>query len=157
VWTAPLVDGSHRTYLGARHGHIHGFAPDGHQLFDLDVGATVDSYPALTADGALIVGVTDGRLLAIADAVPCTAERRRQDGTRVAHSPNRPDAIVGATVATPVVAVLLTSLSAEASEASPSASSGDTVDPDADAWVPCCVGGCRLGGWLFVRRRRQRR
>lgn len=103
VWTAPLVDGAHRTYFGTRHGHIHGFAPDGRQLFDIDVGATVDSNPALTADGALVVGVTDGRLLAIADDAPCTSARRLDDGPRLAYSPNRPDAVVGAAVTAPVV------------------------------------------------------
>jgi peptidoglycan/xylan/chitin deacetylase (PgdA/CDA1 family)/outer membrane protein assembly factor BamB len=105
VWTAPAVDGAHRVYFGTRHGHIHGFAPDGHQLFDIDVGATVDSYPALTADGALIVGVTDGRLLAIADDTRCTASRRDGDGTRLSYSPNRPDAVVGATVSEPAVGI----------------------------------------------------
>lgn len=103
VWTAPLVDGAHRTYFGTRHGHVHGFAPDGRQLFDIDVGVTVDSNPALTADGALVVGVTDGRLLAIADDAPCTSSRRVDDGLGLAYSPNRPDAVVGAAVTTPVV------------------------------------------------------
>jgi hypothetical protein len=36
----------------------------GNVLFDLDTGATIDSYPAL-GDGLLVVGVTDGRLLAV--------------------------------------------------------------------------------------------
>jgi peptidoglycan/xylan/chitin deacetylase (PgdA/CDA1 family) len=102
VWTAPLVDGAHRVYFGTRHGHVHGFAPDGAQLFDIDVGATVDAYPALTADGALIIGVTDGRLLAIADDAPCATARRAQDGPSLTYSSDRPDAIVAATVEAPV-------------------------------------------------------
>ncbi|MDZ4826088.1 MAG: PQQ-binding-like beta-propeller repeat protein [Actinomycetota bacterium] len=105
VWTAPVVDAAHRVYFGTRHGHVYGFAPDGDELFDIDVGATVDSYPALTADGALIVGVTDGRLLAIADDQPCTAARRTVDGPNLAYSPNRPDAVVGAVVDAPIVAI----------------------------------------------------
>ncbi len=106
VWTAPLIDGVHRVYFGTRHGHILGFAPDGTRLFDITTGATVDSYPALTADGALVVGVTDGRLLAIADdTTPCAAARRARSGDRLAYSPNRPDAIVG--VATDASAVAI--------------------------------------------------
>ncbi len=46
-------------------------------LFDLDAGpdATVDSYPALTGDGALIVGDTTGLVRAVADdgTLPSTA------------------------------------------------------------------------------------
>ena len=36
------------------------------RLFDIDAGATVDSYPALAADGTLLVGTEGGELLAIA-------------------------------------------------------------------------------------------
>ncbi|MGH9181902.1 MAG: PQQ-binding-like beta-propeller repeat protein, partial [Acidimicrobiales bacterium] len=104
VWTAPAVDGAHRSYFGTRGGHVYGFAPDGTRLFDLGVGATVDSYPALTADGALIIGVTDGRLLAIADdSVPCASARRAADGASLAYSPSRPDAVVAATTDAPLV------------------------------------------------------
>jgi outer membrane protein assembly factor BamB len=65
VWTSPVVDADHHVYWGTRLGHVYGRAPDGKLLFDVATGATVDSYPALTADGLLIVGVTDGRLLAL--------------------------------------------------------------------------------------------
>lgn len=65
VWTSPAVDARHDVYWGTRSGHVVGAAPDGRTLFDLDVGATVDSYPAL-GDGLLVVGLTDGRLLGIA-------------------------------------------------------------------------------------------
>ena len=34
-------------------------------LFDVSLGAPVDAYPALTADGALIIGATNGTLVAI--------------------------------------------------------------------------------------------
>ncbi|MEJ7583020.1 MAG: polysaccharide deacetylase family protein [Acidimicrobiales bacterium] len=68
------------------------------------MGATVDSYPALTADGALIVGVTDGRLLAIADdRLPCVTARRAAGGASLAYSPSRPDAVVAATTDAPLV------------------------------------------------------
>lgn len=105
VWTAPVVDGAHRVYAGTRHGHIYGFTPSGRGMFDLDVGATVDSYPALTADGALIVGVSDGRLLAVADDTPCTAARRAGDGGRLVYAANRPDALRAVVVDRPVVAL----------------------------------------------------
>lgn len=65
VWTSPAVDDEHDVYWGTRSGHVVGAAADGRQLFDLDVGATVDSYPALD-EGLLVVGLTDGRLLGIA-------------------------------------------------------------------------------------------
>lgn len=101
VWTSPVVDGAHRSYFGTRDGHVLGFAPDGVALFDLEVGATVDSYPALTADGALIVGVSDGRLLAIADEAPCSTARRASvpTGAGLVYSSRRPDAAIAVTAA----------------------------------------------------------
>ncbi|MGH9165435.1 MAG: polysaccharide deacetylase family protein [Acidimicrobiales bacterium] len=100
VWTSPVVDGSHRSYAGTRDGHVLGFAPDGTGLFDLPVGATVDSYPALTADGALIVGVTDGRLLAVADDAPCTTARRAATSAAAdpVYASRRPDALLAVAV-----------------------------------------------------------
>ncbi len=65
VWTSPVVDADHNVYWGSRSGHIIGVDASGNQLFDLETGATVDSYPAL-GDGLLVVGVSDGRLLGIA-------------------------------------------------------------------------------------------
>ncbi len=104
VWTAPAVDGAHRSYFGTRSGHVYGYGPDGTRLFDLAVGATVDSYPALTADGALVVGVTDGRLLAIADdTLPCVTARRAAEGATIAYSPARPDAVVAVATGAPLV------------------------------------------------------
>ncbi len=64
VWTSPVVDAHHDVYWGSRSGHIVGVKPDGELLFDLNVDATVDSYPAL-GDGLLVVGLTDGRLMGI--------------------------------------------------------------------------------------------
>jgi outer membrane protein assembly factor BamB len=65
VWTAPVIDGRHDVYFGTRLGHVHGFAADGHRLFDIDTGATVDSNPALAADGTLLIGSESGDLYAI--------------------------------------------------------------------------------------------
>jgi len=66
--------------IGTRPGHVYGFDVRGHRLFgcvhtptersarlrpSIDAGATVDSYPALAADGTLLVGTEGGELLAI--------------------------------------------------------------------------------------------
>jgi len=67
VWTQPVVDREHNVYFGTRPGHVYGFDGRGRRLFDIDAGATVDSYPALAADGTLLVGTEGGELLAIAD------------------------------------------------------------------------------------------
>ena len=67
VWTSVLVDAQHSVYAGTRSGDIYGVDRQGRLMWQITTGATVDSYPALTADGALIIGVADGRLLAIAD------------------------------------------------------------------------------------------
>lgn len=65
VWTSPVVDARHDVYWGTRSGHVRGVDRTGRVLFDLAVGATADSYPALD-EGLLVVGLTDGRLLGIA-------------------------------------------------------------------------------------------
>lgn len=67
IWTSIAVDREHTTYAGNRQGLIYAVGRDGAELWRYDAGSTVDSYPALTADGALIIGTTDGRLLAFAD------------------------------------------------------------------------------------------
>lgn len=67
IWTAPAVDREGSVYFGTRTGHVHGFGPTGEQLFDLRTGGTVDSNPALAADGTLLVGSEDGKLYAIGD------------------------------------------------------------------------------------------
>ncbi len=64
IWTSPVIDARHDVYWGTRSGLVHAVDADGRRLFDIDTGGTVDSYPALAA-GLLVVGVTDGRLLAI--------------------------------------------------------------------------------------------
>ncbi len=65
VWTSPAVDRVGDVYFGTVVGHVYGFGPDGRQLFDLDTGATVDSYPALGPDGTLYIGSANGRLYAV--------------------------------------------------------------------------------------------
>ncbi len=67
IWTSILVDAEHSVYAGTRQGLVYGVDRDGGLLWSIDAETTVDSYPALAGDGALIIGVTDGRLLSIAD------------------------------------------------------------------------------------------
>ena len=68
VWTAPVLDGHGDAYFGTAAGHIYGFSTRGAQLWDLRAGSTVDSYPALGADGALYIGAANGILYAIGEA-----------------------------------------------------------------------------------------
>jgi outer membrane protein assembly factor BamB len=65
IWTAPVVDASYRLYYGTQDGHAVGLNANGAKLFDIDLGAPVDSYPALTADANLIIGARNGTLSAI--------------------------------------------------------------------------------------------
>jgi outer membrane protein assembly factor BamB len=67
IWSSPVIDRDHDLYVASFQGHVQGFARDGQRLFDLDTGVAVDSYPALTADGALVVSSTDGTIRLIAD------------------------------------------------------------------------------------------
>jgi outer membrane protein assembly factor BamB len=67
VWTAPAIDNVGNVYFGTKSGHIEGFAFDGRKLFDVDAGTIVSSYPALTADGTLVIGSASGTLYAIHD------------------------------------------------------------------------------------------
>jgi outer membrane protein assembly factor BamB len=65
IWSSVAVDRARRVYFGTQQGHLLGVAPDGSVLFDLALGSPIDAYPALTADGALIVGDRDGGLTAV--------------------------------------------------------------------------------------------
>lgn len=65
IWTAVAVDRSHRLYFGTLDGRALGVDPSGRVLFDVDLGDSAYAYPALTADGVLIVAGRSGRLVAI--------------------------------------------------------------------------------------------
>ncbi|HEY3471619.1 MAG TPA: PQQ-binding-like beta-propeller repeat protein [Amycolatopsis sp.] len=65
IWSSTVVDRAYRLYFGGQNGHAYGFGADGTRLFDVDLGGPVDSYPALTADGALVIGSRDGFLTTI--------------------------------------------------------------------------------------------
>jgi outer membrane protein assembly factor BamB len=65
VWTAPAIDRDADVYAGTKTGDITGFRADGARLFDIATGGVVDSYPAIAADGTLLIGSTNGSLYAI--------------------------------------------------------------------------------------------
>jgi len=66
IWSATVIDNDYRVYFGTQSGHVVGLDAGGATLFDVDLGAPVDSYPALTADANLIIGAGNGTLSAIA-------------------------------------------------------------------------------------------
>jgi outer membrane protein assembly factor BamB len=65
IWSSNVVDKDYRVYFAGQNGHVYGVSPAGVVLFDVNLGAPVDAYPALTADGALIIGASNGTLVAI--------------------------------------------------------------------------------------------
>lgn len=65
IWSSTIVDRAYRLYFSGQNGHAYGFDGDGTELFDVALGGQVDSYPALTADGALIIGSRNGFVTAI--------------------------------------------------------------------------------------------
>jgi len=67
IWTSIAVDKDHTVFAGTHDGHIYAVDRTGRRLWSFTTGANVDSYPALTGDGALVIGVTDGRLISFAD------------------------------------------------------------------------------------------
>ncbi len=65
IWSGVAVDRGHRIYFATQDGRLFGVAPDGRVLFDVDLGGPVDSYPALTADGAVVIGDRSGQVIAV--------------------------------------------------------------------------------------------
>lgn len=65
IWSSTVVDKDYRVYFGGQNGHVYGVSPSGALLFDVDLGAPIDSYPALAANATLIAGATNGMLAAI--------------------------------------------------------------------------------------------
>jgi outer membrane protein assembly factor BamB len=66
IWTSPAVDNEGAAFYGTRSGQVFGVGPTGEQLFDIDIGGTVDSYPALGPDGTMYIGSSNGVFLAVA-------------------------------------------------------------------------------------------
>jgi outer membrane protein assembly factor BamB len=67
IWTSTVVDASYHLYYGTQNGHVIGLDSTGTTLFDVDVGAPVDCYPALTADAHLIIGDRNGALVSFGE------------------------------------------------------------------------------------------
>ena len=65
IWAAQAVDGKGDVYFGTQGKQIYGFGPHGAKLFEITASGPIDSYPALTADGDLIIGDEAGTLYAI--------------------------------------------------------------------------------------------
>lgn len=63
IWAAQAIDSKGDVYFGTRCKHIYG--PHGTKLFDVTASAPIDSYPALTGNGDLIIGDQAGTLYAI--------------------------------------------------------------------------------------------
>ncbi|GHH86465.1 hypothetical protein GCM10018793_58460 [Streptomyces sulfonofaciens] len=65
IWSSTVVDRAYHLYFGGQDGKAYGFDAKGNRLFAVDLGGPVDSYPALTADGRLLIGSRNGMLTAI--------------------------------------------------------------------------------------------
>lgn len=65
IWSSTALDRTYRLYFASQDGHVFGVDSGGTLLFDLDLHAPIDSYPALSADGALIIGARNGILTSV--------------------------------------------------------------------------------------------
>ncbi|HEV7831055.1 MAG TPA: PQQ-binding-like beta-propeller repeat protein [Pseudonocardiaceae bacterium] len=65
IWSSTVVDRTYRLYFASQDGHVFGVDSGGTLLFDLNLDAPIDSYPALSADGALIIGARNGILTSV--------------------------------------------------------------------------------------------
>jgi outer membrane protein assembly factor BamB len=65
IWSSTVLDDRYHLYFGTQTGHAIGLDAQGATLFDVDLGAPIDSYPALTADANLIIGARNGTLTAL--------------------------------------------------------------------------------------------
>ena len=65
IWAAQAIDGKGDVYFGTQGKQIYGFGPHGARLFDIAASGPIDSYPALTSSGDLIIGDEAGTLYAI--------------------------------------------------------------------------------------------
>jgi len=65
LWGGQAIDRDGDVYLGTQSGGIVGIGATGRQLFQVRANGPIDSYPALTGDGTLIVGDQSGTVYAI--------------------------------------------------------------------------------------------
>jgi outer membrane protein assembly factor BamB len=65
IWSAQVVDARADVYFGTQGGEIYGFGPSGRRLFAVKASSAIDSYPALSGTGTLVIGDEAGKLYAI--------------------------------------------------------------------------------------------
>lgn len=65
IWSAQAIDGRGDVYVGTKSKSLVGFDPRGHVLFRISLDASVESYPALTGTGTLVVGDEAGTVYAV--------------------------------------------------------------------------------------------
>jgi outer membrane protein assembly factor BamB len=65
LWGAQVIDAKGNVYFGSQAGDVYGFNGRGHQLFHLKTSGPIDSYPALSAGGILLIGDQAGTFYAI--------------------------------------------------------------------------------------------
>jgi outer membrane protein assembly factor BamB len=65
IWSAQAIDQRGDVYFGTQGRQIYGYTARGKRLFDVTASGPIDSYPALTAGGVLIIGDQAGTLYAI--------------------------------------------------------------------------------------------
>ncbi len=65
IWSAQVVDAKGDVYFGTQGGEIDGFGPSGRRLFSVKASRAIDSYPALSGSGVLVIGDEGGMLYAI--------------------------------------------------------------------------------------------
>jgi outer membrane protein assembly factor BamB len=68
LWAAQAIDANGDVYFGTQGKQIDGYGPDGHRLFAITASGRIDSYPALTGNGVLVIGDEKGTLYGIGDA-----------------------------------------------------------------------------------------
>jgi outer membrane protein assembly factor BamB len=65
IWGAEAIDSHGDVYFGTQGGGIYGYSPHGHLLFHIQASGPIDSYPALSSDGTLLIGDESGTFYAI--------------------------------------------------------------------------------------------
>ena len=65
LWGGQAFDRDGDVYAGTQGGAIVGLGGGGHELFSVQANGPIDSYPAITGTGVLIIGDESGRVYAI--------------------------------------------------------------------------------------------
>ncbi|HUC05196.1 MAG TPA: PQQ-binding-like beta-propeller repeat protein [Acidimicrobiales bacterium] len=65
IWGAQAIDARGDVYFGTQGREIYGYGPSGRRLFTVTASGPIDSYPALSGNGTLVIGDEAGTLYAI--------------------------------------------------------------------------------------------